>query len=213
MTNAQDLIDRASGFGRDSGGGFITPQDYLDWLNEAQVDLAARLQLFEEQVSSTTSGNSIALSTSPELLEIQDLLLGTDDRVEFISSPDWNALLDNGATPTRTVARVFDGNIELYPTPTTGTAYVLRFKRLPTPLIAGEDTVELPSQLHRKAIEYMKAQGRFKSGDFDEGNNWLSLYEQSLPRVSSGRERFFTPPISMTRRPSAMDLQTGARHI
>jgi hypothetical protein len=214
VTTAQDLIDRATTFGRDSGGHFLTPQDYLDWCNEAQTDLVARLELFEQEATALTDGtNAISFPVDPELIEIQELLLDDTDRVEFIGSSLWNQLTDAGTTTVHTLARVYDEHIEFYPTPETGVTVTIRYKRLPTVLTAGESDIEVPRQLERKVVEYMKAQARFKDGDFAAGNNWLGLYEQGLPHVSDGRERFFTKPISIGRAPNTFDVQLGARHV
>jgi hypothetical protein len=108
---------------------------------------------------------------------------------------------------------VFENQIEFYPTPETGLTVTLRYKRLSQPLIDGEDEHELPTQLERKLLEYAKAQSRFMDGDFQAGRDWLALYEQGLPPVSSGRDRFFTRPIAFSRQPNAWDLQAEAKHI
>lgn len=197
MTTAQDLIDRASGFGRDAAGGFLTSQDYLDWCNEAQVDIIARQQIFEQEAEAFTDGtNAISFPVNPGLVEILELRLGTDVRVAFVDSTLWNINVDAGTTPIGTIARLFDEHIEFYPTPAIDTLATIRYKRLPVPLTTGESVIEVPAQLERKIVEYMKAQARFKDGDFQAGNNWLGLYEQGLAPVSSGREKYYAGPLN-----------------
>ena len=213
MTTAQALIDRARSYGRDDGGGFIDDTDYITWLNEAALDLGARLQLFEQETSTTTSGNSLSLPTSPELVEMTSLLLGTTNYVRFVSSEEWDANTNGSTTPTNTLARIFDEHIEFYPTPTTGTAAKLRYKMLPTRLVNGEDLVALPSHLERKMVEYAASRARYKDGDFDGGNNWNILYEKGLPADSTGREKFFTQPLSLQRSPNIFDADPLARHL
>ena len=213
MTTAQSLIDRARSYGRDDGGGFIDDVDYLNWLNEAALDLGSRLQLFEQETSTTTTTNTLSLPTTPELVEITSLLLGTDDYVRWVSSEEWDANSDAAVTPTNTLARIFDEHIELYPTPTAGTAVTLRYKMLPTRLVNGEDTVALPSHLERKMVEFACSRARFKDGDFDGGNNWNIIYEQGLPAVSNAREKFFTQDLQLQRAQNRFDADPLARHL
>ena len=213
MTTAQALIGRARSYGRDDGGGFIDDVDYMNWLNEAALDLGARLQLFEQEISTTTAGNTLSLPTTPELVEMTSLLLGTTNYVRFVSSEEWDANNKAVTTPTDTLARVFDEHIELYPTPATGTVALLRYKMLPPRLVNGEDTVALPSHLERKMVEFSCSRARYKDGDFDGGNNWNLLYEQGLPGISDGREKFFTQPLSLQRATNIFDADPLARHI
>lgn len=213
MTYAQNLIDRARSFGRDDGGGFIDDADYITWLNEASFDLAARLQLFEEEETTTTSGNSVALPTSPELVEIQYVLLGTSDHVRFVSGEEWDSNVDAGSSPVNTLAQIYDRVISFYPTPAAGTLVTMRYKMLPVLLTVGEDTITLPSHLERKMVEFACSRARYKDGDFNGGNNWNILYEKGLPSVSTGREPLFTQPLQLQRAQNIFDADPRASHL
>lgn len=212
MTTLDELIQRVRVFSRDSGANYITDEMIMDWLNEAYTDLVARLKLFDEEVSTTTSGgNTLSFPTDEGLLQITSITLGTEDRAVPVDDASWESLTDQGDTPAQTVYRVYENQIEFYPTPASGTTVTLRYKSTPERLNSVTDSHELPAQLERKMLEYAKAQCRFADSDFDGGNNWLVLYEQSLPPLSSGRERFFTAPTFVFRRPDSFDLQ--GRHV
>lgn len=213
MSLLQSLVDRTRTYTRDDGGGYITDTDIIAWLNEAVADLGARLQLFEQETSTTTSGSSLSLPTTPELVEIQDCLLGTTNHVRFVSADEWDANVDSATTPSNTLAQIFDDHIEFYPTPKAGTAVKLRYKRLPTALVNGQDTVEMPRHLERKMVEYAASRARYKDGDFDGGNNWNQLYEKGLPGVSDGRERFFTQDLALQRSANVFDSSSYRSHI
>lgn len=204
------LMERQRTFLRDSGGGFISDDDLVAWTNEAQTDIAARTQVLHDSVTGTTSG-TIPLPTDPALIEIIELLLGTD-RVAFVDSVTFNSFTDQGIAPGTTIARVFETDIELYPTP-SASVYVLRFSKIPNPLVNGSDEHELPPQFERKLIEYPVAQGKYKDGATDEGDRWLARYEQGLPGVSIGREKYFTGPLFVTRESNIWDRQRGASHV
>jgi hypothetical protein len=214
MTTAGDLISRARSFDRDASGSFVTDDDYLVWCNEAQTDIVAREQLLEQEATTTTDGtDSVEFPTDPSLVEIQTLLLGSDDWVTFVDNVTFDIAAAQGLSPAPTLARVYDEHLQFYPTPDTGTDVTIHYKRLPNPVTEASDEIEVPAQLERKVLEYMKAQASFKAGEFEQGNNWLSLYEMGLRKASDGRERFFTKPVAITRMPNAWDRQTDARHV
>jgi len=212
MTTLSDVIARARSFGRDSGGGFLQDEDYAAWCNEAQADIAARLKLFEEELTTTvTSGNTLGFPSDPELIEIQDLLLGTEDRVQFVDSVTWDSFSDSGSSPSVTIARVFEGQIELYPTPAIGEAVTLRYKHVPEVVENGSDALSVPTYLERKVVAYMVAMSQLKDGA--DPSPWLDIYEQGLPPVNRGRDQFFTGPLRVTREPNIWDRQLGASHL
>jgi len=183
-------------------------------LNEAITDLGVRLQIFEQETSTTTTGiNSLSLPTAPGVVEMEDLLLGTQDHVRFVSADEWDANVDAKTVPSNTIAQVFDDHIELYPTPKSGTAVKLRYKRFPIVLVNGEDIVEVPVQLERKLIEYAASRARYKDGDFDGGNNWNIMYEKGLPASSTGREKFFAQPLQVQRLGNIFDADPRASHV
>jgi hypothetical protein len=214
MTTAGDLISRARSFDRDSAGNFVTDNDYLAWCNEAQTDIVAREQLLEQEATTTTDGtNALEFPTDPALVEIQTVLIGSDDWATIVDNVTFDIAVTQALSPDPTLVRVYDEHIEFYPTPETGLTVTIHYKRLPNPVTEAADTIEVPAQLERKVLEYMKAQACFKSGEFDQGNNWFSLYEQGLRKPSDGRERFFTKPVTVSRMPNAWDRQSEARHV
>jgi hypothetical protein len=202
---AAELMGRARSFLRDSGGGFIEDTDLLAWINEAITDIAARTQVLHNQVSGTTTGTiPLPAGVNPDLVEIISLRLGQDD-VEFIDDLAFNATSDAARTTLHSLARVFKNVIELYPTPVVAKAYTLRYAKIPDALVNGSDIHGLPLQMERKLVEYPVAQGKYKDGLTDEADRWLARYEQGLPRVSNGRERFLTGPLRVTREPNVWD--------
>jgi hypothetical protein len=212
-TSTSDLIERVTAFNRDGGGRYITPELVLGWLNEAYTDLAARLRLFDEEVSMTTDGtNTVSFPTDEELLEVLDLWID-DDHFIVIDNAGWDDMVVAGVTPTRTRYRIFENQIEMYPTPESGQTLKLRYKRLVQPLVDGDDEHQLPTQVERKMVEYAKSHSRSMDGDLEAAGYWMGLYESGLPKMSDGRERFFTQPVSISRRPNAWDLQPDRRHV
>jgi hypothetical protein len=205
-----ELTDRVRVVMRDSDGRFITDDVIANWLNEAQQDLAARIALLDYEVSSTTSGSTIALpsGTSAPLLEAIQLQVGTGDgsEVEFTNIDNFQMWQDSTSQPGNTLGIVFNGNIELYPAPTTGTAYRLRYKGMPPIMEGSDDLHSLPVQLERKLVQYAQSQAKYMDGEEGEGDRYLQMYEQGLPPVSIGRESFQPGPMQLVPEPTWFDL-------
>jgi len=205
---ADELIRSVQSRTRDAGGRFITQESILAWLNEAYIDLAARLSLFDEEVTATTDGgNTLAFPTDEELVEITDLTLGDDDHCTQVDSRTWQGWRDSAETPDNTIFRIFERQIELYPTPDTGTAVTLRYKRLPETLDENDDVHVLPSQLERKLVEYAVAQAKMQDGDSDGALFYMGLYEDGLPNPSVGREQFHVKPLRFTHELNLFDVE------
>lgn len=209
VADLNTLVERVRSHSRDDGGSFITDGDIVTWLNEAQTDISARTEVLQHETSGTTSGTiPMPPGTSPEMVEILSLRLGTDD-VEFVSDATWNSWKDLKDNPTNTLGRVFDKVIELYPTPTANTAYVLRYSKIPFELTQSSDEHELPLQFERKLVEFAVAQAKLKDSDPYEASLWLSRYEQGLPQVNTGSRLNFPGPMAFVPDPGPFELDQG----
>ncbi len=212
--NLADLKRRVYAVLRDSPKSFVKDADVEDLLNEAACDLAARLGVLQTTKTGTTSGSSIAFPASPEVARIVSLRLGSDDDVEFTDDEVFWSWSDGGDTPDHTLGRVWNETIELYPTPTTGTAYSLRYAHLPTAVMEGpEDIPELPTQLHPKLVHYARAHALYRCNEESKGDRFLALYEDGLPPVSTGVEASRPGPLSISLEPGPFDSDPDARHI
>jgi hypothetical protein len=215
MATFGNLVEQVYAVLRDSGRQFIRESDVQDWINEAQLDIVARLDLNHGTTTEVTEAigagdNTIALPTG--FVEVISLRLGDDDDAEFTSGANWNAWSDDGAEPGHTLYRIFGSVIELYPTPDAGTEYTLRFVKEPTTLDSAEDTPGIPTHLHRKLVFYARAMALAQEKDFQGSTYWLGLYEDGLPPVPSGREKYVPGPVQVTPAAGVFDTP-GARHI
>ncbi len=213
-TQLTELVERARSQVRDPGGSFILDEDLVIWANEAQTDIAARTEVLQKTVSGQTWAGMGGLSmppqanVNPEMVEILSLRLGEDD-VTFVSDRTFNDYKDEGAIPATTIGRVFEGTIELYPTPAANITFVLRYSFIPAPLIGSDDVLSLPSQMDRKVVEYMVAQAKYKDGDPAEGDRWLARYEQGLPPLNTGRRLLDPGPMDLHFEPNSFELDPG----
>jgi len=211
--NLGDIQRRVYSHLRDAGKTFVLEEEVEDWINDAYIDLAARLRHLEMEKSDVTDGtNAINFEAfSPEVMEIQKLRLGTDT-VEFVNTAVWDLWSDDGMVPDHTLGRVFDLKIQLYPTPANATAYKLRYAYLPSILIDLGDIPELPTHLHTKLVDYAIWKAKLKLGEVEEAQGFFFEYERSLPAPPVGKIRLRPHPIRVTFEAGPYDT-VDARHI
>lgn len=209
MTKLFELQQRARTFLRDTSGSYVQDDDLTVWANDAQTDLAARLHLFDKTVEAVTVDETIDMppSDNPALVVIDFLSLAGEE-VTFIDETTWNQYEHDGLVAAVTIAYIFNNVIRLYPTPAVGTAYVLRYKYMPDPMEVGADTVTVPMQLERKVVAYMVSMSLMKMGD--DGSAFYTIYEQGLPGVELGRDKFFVSPMSMVPERGPFEMDPGS---
>ena len=208
--NRGEMRSRVRSVVRDTAATFITDDDINDWLEEANLDLAVRLRLLQaeaDETELTESGNAITLPA--DFLSPISLRLGTDDAV-FVDPETWWGYSDSGNRLTHTLARIFNNQIELYPTPTSGFTYRLRYYRAPVSM-SDSQASELPESLHVKIVHYATARAKMKDDRADEAQFFFGLYEQNLPAPSREKERLFPTPSGFT--PAASPFDDEGIHI
>jgi hypothetical protein len=182
-----NLIERARSFLRDSGGTYIDDDDIGTWINEAHKDIAARLEVMQRTEEGTTTG-TIPMPTTDGTFTvvILSLRIGITD-IQFVSDAVFNSWADATSSPPTTLGRVWEDQIELYPTTTDAADYVLKVAFIPADLVNSEDVHVLPVQLERKLVEYAVAQANMKDSDYAASDRWFLKYEQGLPQISLGK--------------------------
>jgi len=189
---------------RDTAGTFVTDTDVNNWLEEASLDVATRLKALQEEATEadlTETSNGFELPA--DFLGVISLRLGADD-VHFLDAFGWSDWSDSGATPPRTLGRIFNNQIELYPTPDSGFTYTLRYYRKAAALSDSEEA-ELPESFHIKLVNYARAHAKYKDDRGDEGDRYMGMYEQGLPQVSREKDRLFPTPAGWTPEPGPFD--------
>lgn len=205
----RELRDRVFTTVRDLSREFVTNDDVDDWLNEGYFDLNARLRFLRQEATGTVTGN-LTLPTSPRVLSVLSLRLGSDD-VEFVDEDVWNSYLDAGATAAHSIAYVFEGDIYIYPSP-AGASYTLRYVREPTILSADTDEPELPAHLQVRLIRYAQAHAFLKLDQPNEFTAYLALYEEGLPAPPGVVKPINPGPLVVSYEKGPFDLIPESRH-
>lgn len=176
-----ELRDRVYALCMDSARTYIDPSEVDDWLNEAYIDVAVRLKLIKGTASGTTSaGGLITLpADSSELIALR--LPNLPDDIEFVDNKTFLETKDTNAYVFPTQGRVFNGQIELIPAPSTGTAYELKYVKVPTALSADEDVTLLPREVDQRLVWYALAFAKLKEGEMGQHDRFFNMYEMGLP--------------------------------
>lgn len=213
--NLTELRSRVRTVVEDSSGAYVTEGEIDDWLNEAQLDLAARLKLLQAELSSTmgAAGTSVANGTidlPSGFVSAISLRFSTSD-VEFVDDDYFWGASDESGSLSNPIARVFNDKIEIYPAAESGTAFKLRYTKKPTDLSAGADIPALPEELHKKMVRYAQAHARLKEGYEGQHDRYMAMYEQGLPPLNP-RSRTIPGPMVMTMAPGPWDV-AESRHL
>ena len=212
MALLSDLRARVRSIVRDADSVFITDPDIDAWLNEAQTDLAARLDINQTELTGVTAGSSLlALPTGTEVVRVTSFRLEDDD-VEFVDADTFHAWFDSGAIPPHSIAIIFAGSVQTYPTPASDTAYVLRYSSVPVTMTSAT-TVSLPVYLHARMIRYAEAQAYYKLNELGAGDRALAQYEDGLPGAPLGADKLTPRPFTLQFEPGPFDLDSEARHF
>jgi hypothetical protein len=208
-----EMQDRVNAHIRDSDNSFVTVAQIKGWLNDAAHDIAVRTRAIRREATGNQAAADNTLPLPADFHSALALRLGGDETVEFVDDEVWWSWSDSGEGLTPSIARVFGGNIELYPTPEDTLAYALRYVALPAEMTADADISELPAEWHPRVPNYALYQAMIKLDDANRATMFFELYDMGLPPLASGQERFNPGPITLRRQPGPFDIDSGAAHI
>lgn len=212
-SDLMQLIERARSVTRDSDSSYVTPEDYTNYANEAITDLGARLELFDDERTTTATGlETYGFPTDVDVVEPLHLYV-VDVEVEWVDDVTFDAWKRLGNTPTGTLGRIFERQFELYPAPAAGTTLKFRFKRLAGMLQNGSDLHELPLQLESKVVAWMKFSALMKLGRTDDASAYYTIYNEGLPSIDTGKRASMPLPLQIQIEPGPFDLDVEAQHI
>lgn len=183
----------------------------INWINQAQRDLAARLKILQKEVAATVpASQKIPL---PEDLIHMDHVLVDDTQIRIVDDAEWVGIRDSGGLPYGGAgARVYADFLEVIPRPAEGDAYILRYTYTPANLDEDTDESPLPEHMHHRMVDFARAQGYLRLGDQQQSVNFMELYETGLPEKPRGKERIMPGPLNLRYAPGPFDLDPGARH-
>ncbi len=188
MATFKQMQDRVYSVLRDTTQSFVLLADVKAWLNEGYLDLVARLGLNTKQATDTF--DSAGKDTLPaDFIELLTLwITSTGEQVEFTSHDIFLSWQLGDETPAHTLARILAGKIETYPA-AASLGYTLEYVAAPAELSADGDIPVIPAELHVRIINYARAHAKYMEGEIVDGNLYLALYAEGLPRPPLGVKR------------------------
>lgn len=194
---------------RDSEKTFVADAQVGEWLNEAYLDLCARLRNYRKEASGSLDSNG-KVAKPVNYLELQFMAIkasGADryQELTFVDDFVFNSYELNGVTPSAPIARVFDGYIETYPAQANA-LYKMRYAAKPTPLDKAGDQPVLPEELHVRMVNYARAHAKYQEGEGSEGDRYLMLYAEGLPSATIGVIGDRPGPLNITPEPQWWDI-------
>lgn len=202
LPNLAKLKELVYGPIRDSGHEYVEPWFVKDMLNEAYVDLNARLRLNKATATGTSEVDG-EVPIPDDFVELESLWLA-DTPTTFVDDDTYLGYKHYGVLPYDILdvsvllsrVNVGIGKFETYPA-AASTAYTLEYVARPV-LLDGE--ADIPSKLTRELIprivNYARAQAYWQDSKESEGARCMALYEQGLP--GAPREAFRRRPYSFS---------------
>lgn len=200
-----DLREQVFGLTRDTERLFVTENMVNNWLNEAYLDINARLRLLQAEATGTTDSNGFIPFPS-DFVEMITLWIGdnpafvVDDTVfESYSEPGLITLQD------KILVRAFSSNFETYPA-TNGLDYTLRYVARPTLMVEDEDQpTAITPELCPRLWKYAIAEARRKEGETQDAEMYMNEYLEGLPGRPRVQHRMRPAPVSLLPEPGPFD--------
>jgi hypothetical protein len=185
---------------RDSERSFVEPW-YVDLLlNEAYIDLNARLRIKKLVVSGTASATG-TVTVPSDFVELESLWIGSTP-VNIVDDATFLSFSESGVSPyassqvSAILGRANGSTFETFPVQVSQ-AYTLEYVARPAELVGELDQpVELSLELVPRIVNYARAYAKWQEGESQEGDKYMALYEQGLP--GSPRDTFKRRPFPMT---------------
>lgn len=191
---------------RDNERDFVEPWFVDAMLNEAYLDLNARLRIKRKTATGSSSASGV-ITIPTDFVEEIDLWF--DDpaiQPEFTSDGVFNSYAKRGfSTPVHYLARVFGNTIETYPE-IASAAYTLEYVARPVEMAVDTDTpVELLPEMTPRLVNYATAKAKWQEGEVEEGNQYMAQYEAGLPGPPRMTNYLRPAPMTMFPAPGPFD--------
>jgi hypothetical protein len=191
---------------RDNERSFVEPWFVDAMLNEALLDLNARLRIKRASVSGTSDANG-AIAIPSDFVEVTDLWF--DDpaiQPELTNDAVFNSYAKRGySSPANYLARVYGAFIQTYPQ-IESADYTLEYVARPTLLDLDTDRpTDLSPEMTPRLVAYAQAKAKWQEGETEEGNQYMAMYEAGLPGAPRMTNYLRPAPMTMFPAPGPFD--------
>lgn len=188
---------------RDSEAAFVPDSSIDQWVNEAYLDLNARLRINKAEATGTASASGVVtLPGGPpsDVVEIINLWFdSTDVRAEFTDDFTFNWYANQSqSTGNKVLARIgtTQDTVETYPAQADA-AWTLEYIKRPALLANGTDKpTVLTEELSQRLTWYAIAEAKYQEGELEDSSVMMARYVEGLP--GAPREMYRRRPQSLS---------------
>lgn len=188
---------------RDSEAAFVTDSSIDQWVNEAYLDLNARLRINKAEATGTASASGVVtLPGGPpsDVVEITNLWFdATDEFATFVDDFTFNWYANQAQqTGSAVLARMgtTQDTVETYPA-MANKAWTLEYIKRPTLMTSGSHTPSaLTEELVPRLVWYAVAEALWQENMNEEADIFMSRYMEGLP--GSPRAMYRKDPQTLT---------------
>ena len=167
---------------------FYPDSDLIQWANEAVVQIVNKTRCLESGASNISVKNlTRRYSINKTFLDVEmveyDTGNTTDPKKPMIYTLDRVEKKDighNWETGNPKVYSVWNDNLEIWPMPASaqsGNTLYLYTIDLPSGVTSTESVIETPASLDAAILCYVKSKGLYKSGNNNQGNQFLAIFD------------------------------------
>ena len=179
-------------------------------LNEAYLDLNARLRLKVLRLEGTTSSTGTIPIPTDYVEKVGLWITGTDDQsipLQFVSDgvfTSWS-MESGGNTPFAYLVRPFGAVFETYPV-LAGYDYRLDYVARPASMADDDDKPDwIHPEMTPRLVAFAIAKAKWQEGEVEEGNQYMAQYEAGLPGSPRMLGAKHPQPLTMIPEPGPFD--------
>lgn len=191
---------------RDTGQTFVTPTMVGSWINEAYLEVNARLGILRKSAADTFDANG--KDTLPaDFIRATNIYVTTatnvTEQLQIVDDNRFLAWKTSGSTPGALIGRIFGGSIETWPAQVSK-AYTMEYVYKPVVLSADGDVPALPEELHVRLQNYARGMAYMAENDEQMSSVYMAMYEAGMPNIA---------PTAITRdNPGPLNFVPGASY-
>lgn len=179
----------------DEGAVLVTDADIIRWVNDAQLEIATKVDVLQGSATAATIANTADYTFPTTYLRIHSIKWN-GRRLREINLQQAEELVPNkDDASTYPVGEpqyywVWGNVFTLYPAPSASVAQGLRvfYIKQPTAVTAVGDTPELPVKYHPRIVEYCMAQAAELDENDNRYANKINQFNQNVQN-EAGRDR------------------------
>lgn len=181
VTTILRLVQRRFG---DSGQIFITETDVIDWINDAQFEIARETKCLSTLVSPAASALNTGYALPTALLKIERVTY--DSRpIPYVDLEELDSrLLDVTVVDTPECYYILNEKIYLYPNASATDSKIVNiyYARIPASIVVNTDALTIPEQFHRDVVTFCLIRSHERNENFKAVETLTAEFQNNLSK-------------------------------